>query len=70
MERIKENAKRGIQADFVRNGNANKIMSLSKEKTTALWNAIQDSELSKSCQLVKSILVAFADLARLCACNR
>lgn len=31
------------QADFVRNGNAQQIMSLSKENTTALWNAVQDS---------------------------
>lgn len=33
------------QADFVRNGNAKQIMSLSKEHTTALWNAVQDSKL-------------------------
>lgn len=32
------------QADFVRNGNAKQIMSLSKEHTTALWNAVQDSK--------------------------
>jgi hypothetical protein len=31
------------QADFVRNGNAQQIMSLSKEHTTALWNAVRDS---------------------------
>ena len=30
------------EADFVRNGNAKQIMSLSKENTTALWNAVQD----------------------------
>lgn len=34
------------EADFVRNGNAKQIMSLSKEHSTALWNAVQDSELS------------------------
>lgn len=34
------------EADFVRNGNAKQIMSLSKEHSTALWNAVQDS---KSC---------------------
>lgn len=28
----------------MRNGNAHQIMSLSKEHTTALWNAVQDSE--------------------------
>lgn len=32
------------EADFVRNGNAKQIMSLSKEHSTALWNAVQDSE--------------------------
>lgn len=33
-----------LQADFVRNGNSKQIMSLSKEHTTALWDAVQDSE--------------------------
>lgn len=33
-----------FQADFVRNGNAKQIMSLSKDHTTALWNAVQDSK--------------------------
>ncbi|KAI5860087.1 autophagy protein Apg5-domain-containing protein [Durotheca rogersii] len=32
------------EADFVRNGNAHQIMSLSKEHTTALWNAVQDND--------------------------
>lgn len=32
------------EADFVRNGNAKQIMSLSKEHSTALWNAVQDSK--------------------------
>lgn len=27
----------------MRNGNAQQIMSLSKENTTALWNAVRDS---------------------------
>jgi autophagy-related protein 5 len=31
------------EADFVRNGNAKQIMSLSKEHSTALWDAVQDS---------------------------
>lgn len=31
------------EADFVRNGNAKQIMSLSKEHSTALWNAVRDS---------------------------
>lgn len=32
------------EADFVRNGNAKQIMSLSKAHSTALWNAVQDSK--------------------------
>ncbi|KAI0845981.1 autophagy protein Apg5-domain-containing protein [Daldinia vernicosa] len=32
------------EADFIRNGNAHQIMSLSKEHTTALWNAVQDND--------------------------
>jgi autophagy-related protein 5 len=32
------------EADFVRNGNAKQIMSLSKEHSTALWNSVQDSK--------------------------
>lgn len=32
------------EADFVRNSNAQQIMSLSKADTTALWNAVQDSK--------------------------
>lgn len=33
------------QADFIRNGSAKGIMSMSKEDTTALWNAVQDCDL-------------------------
>jgi autophagy-related protein 5 len=36
------------EADFVRNGNAKQIMSLSKEHSTALWNAVQDSKWPSS----------------------
>ncbi|KAK7969065.1 hypothetical protein PG996_002495 [Apiospora saccharicola] len=32
------------EADFVRNGNAQQIMSLSKENTTALWNSVKDND--------------------------
>lgn len=32
------------EADFVRNGNAKQIMSLSKGDTEALWNAVVDSK--------------------------
>lgn len=34
------------EADFIRNGNAKQIMSLSKDNTTALWNAVQDNDYS------------------------
>ncbi|KAF3058303.1 Autophagy protein 5 [Daldinia childiae] len=34
----------GYFADFIRNGNAHQIMSLSKDHTTALWNAVQDND--------------------------
>jgi len=34
------------EADFVRNGTAKGIMSLSKEHTTQLWNAVQDNDLT------------------------
>lgn len=40
------------QADFLRNGTAKGIMSLSKEHSTQLWNAVQDS----SCYLPTQIL--------------
>ncbi|KAL8342619.1 hypothetical protein RB598_004141 [Gaeumannomyces tritici] len=30
------------EADFLRNGHAKQIMSMSKDDTTALWNAVQD----------------------------
>lgn len=36
------------EADFVRNNNAQQIMSLSKADTTALWNAVQDSKYLRS----------------------
>ncbi|KAK1970263.1 autophagy protein [Colletotrichum sublineola] len=32
------------EADFVRYGNAKRIMSLSKADTSALWNAVQDND--------------------------
>ncbi|KAG6026214.1 autophagy protein 5 [Claviceps citrina] len=32
------------EADFVRNGNANQIMKMSKEHTTQLWNAVLDND--------------------------
>lgn len=38
-----------VQADFLRNGTAKEIMSMSKEHSTQLWNAVQDSPFSHSC---------------------
>jgi hypothetical protein len=32
------------KADFIRNGTAKGIMSMSKEHSTQLWNAVQDSK--------------------------
>ncbi|KAM0221096.1 hypothetical protein ACHAPA_003447 [Fusarium lateritium] len=32
------------EADFIRNGNANQIMKMSKEHTTQLWNAVMDND--------------------------
>lgn len=32
-----------LQADFIRNGTAKGIMSMSKENSTQLWNSVQDS---------------------------
>lgn len=34
------------EADFIRNGTAKGIMSLSKEHSTQLWNAVQDNDLT------------------------
>jgi autophagy-related protein 5 len=33
-----------FKADFVRNGNANQIMKMSKEHTTQLWNSVMDND--------------------------
>jgi len=45
-QRARDGKKADIdQADFIRNGSAKGIMSMSKEDTTALWNAVQDSDL-------------------------
>ncbi|KAM0129427.1 hypothetical protein ACHAPC_000839 [Botrytis cinerea] len=33
------------EADFIRNGNAKGIMSMSKEHSTQLWNSVQDNDL-------------------------
>ncbi|KAK7419341.1 autophagy protein 5 [Neonectria magnoliae] len=32
------------EADFIRNGNANQIMKMSKDHTTQLWNSVMDND--------------------------
>ncbi|KAH8423046.1 autophagy protein 5 [Aspergillus melleus] len=44
------------EADFLRNGNAKGIMSLSKEDSSGLWDSVQDVNLS-SFQRISSILL-------------
>ncbi|KAH9906841.1 autophagy protein Apg5-domain-containing protein [Xylariomycetidae sp. FL2044] len=44
------------EADFVRNGNAHTIMSLSKDNTTALWNAVQDNDYSSYIKVQSRLL--------------
>lgn len=39
------------EADFLRNGTAKGIMSLSKDDSTQLWKAVQDRMISKSLEL-------------------
>ncbi|KAI1091030.1 autophagy protein Apg5-domain-containing protein [Rostrohypoxylon terebratum] len=44
------------EADFVRNGNAHQIMSLSKDHTTALWNAVQDNDYASFAKVNSRLL--------------
>ncbi|KAK6219467.1 hypothetical protein LQW54_002199 [Pestalotiopsis sp. IQ-011] len=44
------------EADFVRNGNAQQIMSLSKEHTTALWNAVRDNDYASFAKVNSRLL--------------
>ncbi|KAF3760799.1 hypothetical protein M406DRAFT_342978 [Cryphonectria parasitica EP155] len=44
------------EADFIRNGNAKQIMSLSKEHTTALWNAVQDNDYASFAKVNAQLL--------------
>lgn len=46
------------EADFVRNGNAKQIMSLSKEHTTSLWNAVQDNDYASFVKVHSRLLNA------------
>ncbi|OAQ74756.1 ATG5 protein [Purpureocillium lilacinum] len=40
------NCVKEVRADFIRNGNANQIMKMSKEHTTQLWNAVIDNDFA------------------------
>ena len=42
MRQVADDCGPRIQADFLRNGTAKGIMSLSKEDSTKLWKAVQD----------------------------
>ncbi|CAN8105784.1 unnamed protein product [Discula destructiva] len=44
------------EADFVRNGNAKQIMSLSKENTTALWNSVQNNDYASFAKINSQLL--------------
>lgn len=46
------------EADFVRNGTAKGIMSLSKEDSTRLWSAVQDHDLSSYNAIYQKLLNA------------
>lgn len=46
------------QADFIRNGNANQIMKMSKEDTTTLWNAVMDNDLASFSRIQSKLLNA------------
>ncbi|KAI4861533.1 autophagy protein Apg5-domain-containing protein [Hypoxylon rubiginosum] len=50
------------EADFVRNGNAHQIMSLSKDHTTALWNAVQDNDYASFTKVNSRLLNTSRDL--------
>ncbi|KAI0016546.1 autophagy protein Apg5-domain-containing protein [Xylariomycetidae sp. FL0641] len=44
------------EADFIRNGNAHRIMSLSKDDTTALWNSVKDNDYTAFNQVNSRLL--------------
>ena len=46
------------QADFIRNGNANQIMKMSKEHTTQLWHAVVDNDLASFSSVYARLLDA------------
>lgn len=50
------------QADFVRYGNANQIMKMSKEHTTQLWNSVIDNDYAAFSKIHTRLLNAPATL--------
>jgi autophagy-related protein 5 len=46
------------QADFIRNGNANQIMKMSKDHTTQLWNSVIDNDYSSFSRIQTRLLNA------------
>jgi autophagy-related protein 5 len=46
------------KADFVRNGNANQIMKMSKEHTTQLWHAVIDNDYAAFARINSRLLNA------------
>ncbi|KAI1800595.1 autophagy protein Apg5-domain-containing protein [Daldinia bambusicola] len=50
------------EADFIRNGNAHQIMSLSKDHTTALWNAVKDNDYASFAKVNARLLNSSRDL--------
>lgn len=46
------------EADFVRNGNANQIMKMSKDDTAALWHAVIDNDYASFAKINNSLLRA------------
>ncbi|KAI8669241.1 Autophagy protein 5 [Fusarium keratoplasticum] len=46
------------EADFIRNGNANQIMKMSKDNTTQLWNAVIDNDYASFNRINSGLLNA------------
>ncbi|CZS90270.1 probable Autophagy protein 5 [Rhynchosporium agropyri] len=44
------------EADFIRNGTAKGIMSMSKDNSTQLWNSVQDNDLTAHLQITSILL--------------
>lgn len=52
------------EADFLRNGTAKGIMSLSKEDSSGLWNAVQERESNILCRTFSAALIIETILTR------